>query len=360
MQNMYGKDFPSLSHRLIYSYMIPFSEFVYYPDCGIDEQSQRQFKAFLKNMLETLYNDPSIIDLPFFEDTYSWKEDKKVFGAKKQKLESKFGQFINLLIKIGIEGELDGQGLLLDKKAVRLTSRIAQLEAVGLEVHDAGVNYRVTNSDFPNMFAAYKYQAGIKYAAGRQPHRHFLLAVMGDRIFTGKETYGEFLPEAGFVEQVENYCKQNDFVCSNGEWDKCIAKWEKEFPKKKRIMFMVFPEPWKQYQVKYTVRVSDFQAVFGEFDTMSNGLKQMIIDKANPCGGCRYCVQTDKTGKKPIAVSKISHNGIDKAICSYYPFWELHEMDSGRAAQCIELLTVADRVLSEKYPKKKYSNSINN
>ena len=42
MRNMYGESFPSLAHRLIYSYLIPAPE---KPElgCGIDEELQVQY-----------------------------------------------------------------------------------------------------------------------------------------------------------------------------------------------------------------------------------------------------------------------------------------------------------------------------
>ena len=106
-------------------------------------------------------------------------------------------------------------------------------------------------------------------------------------------------------------------------------------------------EAQMQYQAMYTVRVSDFQTVFAEFSSMSYGLKQLIMDKASRCSGCRYCVQTDKSGTKPLAVSHVSYNGNDKAICSYYPFWSLHEVGSDRSDQLIELMSIAERVLAQ-------------
>jgi len=352
MKNMYGLDFPSLSHRFIYSYAIPKLNFTD-PNCGVDEQSQQQFKAFLRGMLEVLYSDPTIIDMPFFEDTYSWKEDSKIFNPKKLKIENKFWRFVDFLIKLGETSELDEGALIIGKKAVRIKPRLEQLDAVGFEVEDVGENYRITNSDFPQMFAAFKYQASRKFKSPQHARRSFVLGIMDERTFTAKECYGEFLPDTGFAEKVEEYCRQNGFVCIGDEWLECRIQWEKEFQKKKRILFMVFSEPWKQYQVKYTVRVSDFGAVFAEFAGMSDGLKQMILDEAYPCGGCKYCVQTDKTGKKPIAVSKVSHNGVNKAICSYYPLYEMHELSTDRAEYLIELMTIADKVLGEKYGYKK-------
>jgi len=355
MQNMYGKDFPSLSHRLIYSYLIPMAEFVHYPNCGIDEESQRQFKAFLRSMLETLYSDISILDLPEFEDTYSWKEDRKVFNAKVQKIRQKFDRFTDFLIKLGKDSEIDDNGFKIEKSALRPKTRIAQLEAIGFEVEDMGGQYRITHSDYPQMFDAYKYQAERPWDNRIKPRLYFLLGMMENRTFTAMEMWAASMPSveyAAFMDKMEQYCANNGYTLTNSEWGPNLS-WQKEYPKKKMLQFTAYAMSWHQYQVKYNVRASDYKSVFAASADMSDGLKSMIINRANPCGGCRYCVQTDKTGEKPLAFAKIEHNGEKKSICSYFPFWDVHEPDGSNADAWIELMTIADRVLTEKYSKKK-------
>ncbi|MCL2549014.1 MAG: hypothetical protein FWE76_07620, partial [Symbiobacteriaceae bacterium] len=219
----------------------------------------------------------------------------------------------------------------------------------GLCIQAEGKNFRITCPEFPAMLPAYWYHANRKHRKGKDSRRAFIWGYTRWQVETALECYGSYVPDATFFGSVEDYCRQHGYVCSNDEWDNRTVNWEKEYPKKKRILFSVFAQPWGQYQVMHTVRVSDFQIVFAEFASMSDGLKQMIMDKASRCSGCRYCVQTDKSGTKPLAASHVTHNGVDKVICSYYPFWSLREISSERADQLIELMSIAERVLADKY-----------
>jgi len=350
---MYGQSFPSLSHRFIHSLMFPAWDVI--PVKGLSDDSCRQYTACMRGMLETLYNDPGIIGMPLIEDTYGWQERRKgeeqfkAYTKSKQQVETKFWQFAEFLIKIGVAGELDGDALRIDKKEARSKPRLGQLEAVGFEVQDIGERYRITNSDFPDMFAAYKRQA--ECVEQKHTRRGFMLAILEDRAFTARECFGTKLPYINAIETIEDYCRQNGYRCLEVEWCNPVVHWVKEYKKGKRILFTVFPEPWSMYQAKYSVRVSDFQAVFAVFDGMSAKLREMIFTIAGQCRGaeCKYCVQTDKTGTKPLAVSQITLNGESKAICSYYPWWSLYELDDEKAGLWIELMTAADRVLGEKY-----------
>ena len=349
MESFYGKPFPSLAHRLIYSYLIPVIT-TPDPECELKECEQLEFRAFIRYALEKLYQDPTIIDMPMFEDALSGQEDKDVLKERRAKVEAKLNQFFDMLIKIGAAGEpdTDGESMTINRKAVRISKHLDMLQFIGLEVRSDGTDFIITSKDFPNMFFAYNYHARKQLEASAAKRRFILGRTEAQKVTAG-EYYGSFVPESGsvFFGKLEEYCSQNGYTHSNDIWGGCTVNWEREYAKKKRILFTVFIEPWRQYQVMYSIRVSDFQAVFDQFATMSDGLKQMIMDRATRCSGCRYCVQTDKTGTKPIAVSRVTFQGVDKAVCSYYPFWALHEMSAERARQLIELMGIAERVLAE-------------
>ncbi|MCL2498276.1 MAG: hypothetical protein FWF06_06675 [Symbiobacteriaceae bacterium] len=348
MKRMYGEPFPSLAHRYIYSFMIATPEKAN-PECGVDEDSQRQFQSFLRSMLEILYSDPALIGMPLLEDKLAGQEEKSELQQMRSKIETKWNQFIDFLVKLGVVGQVEGESLLVSGSAVKIKPRIGQMEAVGLQVQVQGTDYRITCPDFPCMFAAYVYHATRQRKPGRVARRSFAMGYSGWRTETALDCYGSFYPDSSFLKAVEEYCQTNGYTCLNDEWDNRTVRWEKDYKQSKRIMFSVFSEIWRQYQVMYTIRVSDFHAVFAEFESMSDGLREMIMEKASKCSGCKYCIQTDKTGSKPLAVSHLQHRGVTKAVCSYYPFWALHEVSSERAEQLIELMQIADRVLTAKY-----------
>ena len=350
MANMYGHMFPSLAHRLIYSYTIPSPEQPN-PSCGISEEAQAQFHMFIKHLFEKLYEDPSVIGMPLYEDKLSGQEDKKTLQGARLKTEGKLNQFLDFLIKLGMVGESKGDTLLVKSSSVKLAARLKQLKALGFSVQEQEGLYVLSYAPFAQLFDAYCFHANRIQKKGIVARRVFSGGHTDWYAASAAERYGDFVASKNFICSVESFCQEQGFSCSNDPWDHRRILWEKEYPKKKRILFGIQVEPWRRFQVQYTLRASDFQAVFEAFDEMSEPLQQFIMDKANPCSGCRYCVQTDKSKTKPLAVSRVTLNGTSKAICSYYPFWSLQDMGDSMIKPVQELLATAERVLYAKYVK---------
>ena len=58
-----------------------------------------------------------------------------------------------------------------------------------------------------------------------------------------------------------------------------------------------------------------FLEKFGEMDS---GLQSFVAERNKQCDACGYCVQTDKTGKRPKAFVSIGHEGKKYAMCTYF------------------------------------------
>ncbi len=55
------------------------------------------------------------------------------------------------------------------------------------------------------------------------------------------------------------------------------------------------------------------------FDSIPARVQSFIVARTKKCDGCRYCVQTDKTGKRPLANLPVSYNGRELRLCPYFP-----------------------------------------
>ena len=55
---------------------------------------------------------------------------------------------------------------------------------------------------------------------------------------------------------------------------------------------------------------------FGGQSNLSENTKFLILQRTKRCDGCRYCTQTDKTGKRPFAATAMQD---ETQLCPYYP-----------------------------------------
>ena len=80
------------------------------------------------------------------------------------------------------------------------------------------------------------------------------------------------------------------------------------------------------------------------FDSMSDNVKNFVIGHTKRCDGCRYCVQTDKTGLRPLACIPIVHEQTAYNLCPYFPGYTYcwTSIDENLADQIIAFLTFMD------------------
>ncbi len=87
------------------------------------------------------------------------------------------------------------------------------------------------------------------------------------------------------------------------------------------------------------LRMPGYKEVLERMDALPAGVRDFLAANTKTCDGCRYCVQTDKTGTRPLAA--VSVNGHNK--CPYFPSFSLNWRSlSAELAQ--NILSVLDAV----------------
>ena len=86
------------------------------------------------------------------------------------------------------------------------------------------------------------------------------------------------------------------------------------------------------------------------FDEMPEHVQDFVMSRIKRCDGCRYCVQTDKTGKRPFARIAVQYADKKYNLCPYYPgysFWWT-SIDDTLAGNIIGLLGFMDKFIGNK------------
>lgn len=91
-----------------------------------------------------------------------------------------------------------------------------------------------------------------------------------------------------------------------------------------------------------SLRLPFYVDVLKNADMLSEKVREFALSHTKTCDGCRYCVQTDKTGKRPLAY--ISIGGVKK--CPYYPSFSYRfiEMDKTLEENVISLFEEIEKI----------------
>lgn len=127
----------------------------------------------------------------------------------------------------------------------------------------------------------------------------------------------------------------------------------KDFGKKKEPLKRAFAERSRlgieiSYEDLYihpallSLRLPYYTDVLRNADMMSEKVREFMLNHTKTCDGCRYCVQMDKTGKRPLAA--ISVGSVKK--CPYYPGFSYRfiEMDRELEESIINLFEEIEKI----------------
>lgn len=86
------------------------------------------------------------------------------------------------------------------------------------------------------------------------------------------------------------------------------------------------------------------KAYLEAFDRMSGTLQAFVVQRTKKCDNCRYCVQTDKTGMRPLACIPVAFEGTAYHLCPYFPgySYSCNSMDDALVDRLIEMLAFMD------------------
>ncbi len=86
------------------------------------------------------------------------------------------------------------------------------------------------------------------------------------------------------------------------------------------------------------------------FDSMDDNLQEFVVERTKKCDGCRYCVQTDKTGTRPFAYIPVIYEQKTHSLCPYFPGYHYcwTALDDGLIERLISFLAFMDRYQSRK------------
>ncbi len=89
------------------------------------------------------------------------------------------------------------------------------------------------------------------------------------------------------------------------------------------------------------------------FDSMSQRNKEFVMSRTKKCDGCRYCVQTDKTGKRPLACIPITYAQTEYMLCPYFPgySYSFTSIDDNLVDTIIDFLVFMDGFAPKKAAK---------
>ena len=337
-------EYTCLEQRLAQGYIDMLPSFVPDEDASVSIYEQEQFYGLIKGLYRLAYDEPLLFVTSLHEaDAYPTRFKK---GYGKPKLIADMRKYTK-----SVSGLLNAM------------FRLGQGEKVAFNKKQAAVLSRLGIDDMTNLPDAWKWMSS-KDGANISTFSHCLFN--SDYPYTS-EIYARLLGESAF-NKLENWMLAHGYrrynvynvIASDCNLVLTIAnpRWSEEPPR-----------GGYEYKIRHTGISAQFDdyvanpASFGlcipngmkpyleDFASMDEELQEFIVNRTKKCDKCGYCVQTDKTGSRPLAHTIVGFSGKEYRLCNYFPGYSYSwtSIDDNLADLLIKMLSFMDRFIPVKH-----------
>lgn len=355
VENKIGHEFESLGKRIMYSYIATYPVFKAV-DNGISLDSQKQFYDFMSDILSILYECPNKLGITEEQDQYyeNWQmnNSKPTLIKSMEKIEYKFADFVELLIKLGDLGEINDNKLITIKEKLRISKTTqAKLELLGIICEQSKEATILSVDKYPSVFDAWKYYAQRDDKGAKKVSRvvTFIHGRYDNRKFRAVDFFGELVEHPNVLEKLENYLELNQFQYANFEINTntryAYVRWSKEYPKKETAYLRIFFDWRKKNQMTFEFRVPLFRIMLNSFNEMDTVMQRFIFGRLKTCDGCGYCTQTDKSGKRSCLAIDLECDDRRLNKCPLYPYFTWNYLNENDLEQMLRLLELSEKTM---------------
>lgn len=348
-----ARSFESLGKRFINSYLETYPAFKLVKDCDVSENSQKQMYDFLYESITTIDSDLSMMNIPYEpDDCYEhWQaiNTRPELNAKMQKIKKEFIAVYECFIRIGLAGQDMQDSLFIDKSDLQISQKMKnKLHLFGLVCVEKDDGYSISHNKYKDMFSAWKLHCNLSKGSKVDANDvvNFLHGRFMGKKYTAAEMFGK-VSDPVLISELEQYFFEKGYNCNHYDIG---VKYEKEYPKKQMAYMKIYYDWKKVNPLIFDFKAPHFSRILKFYDQMDDELKDMVFNKTKTCDGCGYCVQTDKTGKRPKLAQRLEFNGVAKLKCPLFPSFEWDKVNIKMISKVKMLFDFAENVFKMNLP----------
>jgi hypothetical protein len=337
---MINQTFKNLAQRSVSYYLATYPPFFPVQSSEATDEEQKNAYLFIKGIYERIYNDPTLIGFKILPDDsfndWEFHKTKPQLVTKIRDGIKKIDQFLALIFNICTYNQIDQNTFSVSKTDNPIkTAAIKQLAKFDIQVKTTDNEYLFS---FPIKTGGLKLLANIsKQSASmdnevQQAYTLFSRGVFDvsspwtleifKNMFNDQESYGKLMDFLIKNNYLRNDFRENinlNFVKNYGNVDeKLKAAWAERTHGGIEIIY----EETRKNQPLISLRIPYYLEILKNADKMSEGLKSFVVNTSKKCDNCRYCVQTDKTGKRPLAFITVEEFNICPLFCGFQYRWK--------------------------------------
>ncbi len=358
--HMINQTFKNLAQRSVCYYLVTYPPFFSVQSLEATEEDQKNAYLFIKGIYERIYNDPSLIGLKLLTDDsfndWEFHKTKPQLVVKIRDGIKKIDQFLALIFNICMSDQIDENTFSMNKNENTIKAAVLkQLVEFDIQVKIIDNEYLIS---FPIKVDGLKLLANISnqsISMENERQQAYLLFSRGvfdvsspwtieifKNMFDNQEAYGKLINFLIQNNYLRNDFRENinlNFIKNYGSVDeKLKAAWAERTHGGIEIIY----EETRKNQPLISLRIPYFSEILKNQNKMNEKVKSFVINTSKKCDNCGYCVQTDKTGKRPLVFFTVEEFNICPLFCGFQYRWKT--IDPILADYMIEMLQFIDEL----------------
>lgn len=342
-------------------YMDLFPAYKPYKNKTVSEASQKQFYDFIGSIFQKLLENPLLLFSKTNPDDYfvirfnKNSENKKTSYTILKKCEKTLYDFSEFLYNFGKMGQQKDGKIAIDSSIKIPKKYLTILEQCGIEYSKNNSHSLFHSKKYPELFFCW-----IWFSTSPDHSLPHFISCMFDKDYSYcSDVYAKLSNNEEAFKKLESFLVKNKYLRIDNRDSKICLDYYKEYDKKENVLKDAWGERTHggisaQYDglmknpSLFSLRVPFYKTLLEQSEKMTDDVKEFIVNTGCKCNDCRYCVQMDKTGKKPLSFITIHHKN-DYKMCTYFPgfhyCWE--SLDQIIVNNMIAFLEFADETLKE-------------
>ena len=369
---MINKDFDSLAKRSIYYFTSTYTPFYPVESDRATAEEQAKAHAFLKGIYDALYENPALLgfkELPDDSfDRWQTQKEKPALPGKIRGVINKTHEFIALIHSIALNGERESDVFVLANDAIAIKRQhIKQLSGFAVKTSAADTHMQF---EFPEgMAKGLKLLAELSVANMNAPLRNranpsllFSRGVFDITAPFNEAVFGAMLDNSDAYNKLIDFLTANNYTRINNKEinnnisldfvkyygapdDEVKSGWAERTHGGVEFIY----EELRKNQLLITLRIPFFGELLENWEKMNEKVLEFVTQTSKKCDNCRYCVSTDKSGKRPLAFKRVGSYAVCPYFCGFQYSWK--HLDDELSGKMIEMLIYIDKTFANKTKK---------
>ena len=334
--------FEFLEQRMARSYFNMFPLFVPDENAPVSVAEQEQFYLLIKNLYQLAFDEPLLFVTSLNEDDAYPSRYKKPYGKPKliltmKKFTKSLDGFLEYMFLLGTDGSVKPNNryqIILSRLGIENTEKLPAAWVWMSNREGASVN----------AFSCCLFDKDYPYASD------IYARLLGETSFRILENR---LLEKGYRRYVVDNITASDcklsLTIANPKWSGEPPRGGFEYKIKHTGISTLYDPYTENPQVIGLCIPNGMKQYLTAFDSMDKEVQRFVVEHTKKCDGCRYCVQTDKTGTRQLANIPISFEEKRYPLCTYFPgyYYCWSHLDDDLVEQMLNMLNFMDRFAPE-------------